>query len=180
MKKNKSNLSFYVTVAILVLGIIALVKHFHISDFRIIQDDVLYTCGQPRGMDYSRLLYKYHIGTIVNVRAASEHREQNWYSEEITWVRNNGMQYIEMPIDKNNPIPDQTTQLKFLEIMSNKKNLPVLLHGSGNTARVAMLATMWLVKAQGMSVQDAIVKAEELNKGQLTLSQVEFVKSLKK
>jgi protein tyrosine phosphatase (PTP) superfamily phosphohydrolase (DUF442 family) len=178
--KKKSKLSFYIGLAVVVLAIIGLVKHFHISDFQIVADDMLYVAGQPRGMDYSRLLYKYHIGTIVNVRAASEHREQNWYNEEMTWVRNNGMNYIEMPIDKNKPIPDEATQQKFLEIMANKHNLPVLLHGSGNTTRVALLTAVWRVKTQGASVEDAAAEAETINREPLTAEQIAFIKRLKK
>ncbi|TFG48357.1 MAG: hypothetical protein E4H40_04805 [Candidatus Brocadiia bacterium] len=90
MKKKKSSFGWIATIAGIVFAVL-LVRHFHIKNFKVVEPGVLYTSGQPRGMDYTRLLYKYHIGTIVNVRIPNEHRERNWYNEEIVWVRNNGV-----------------------------------------------------------------------------------------
>ncbi len=106
MKKN-SRPKFIFIIALLIIFSVLMVQHFHIRDFNIVQPQVLYISGQPKGMDYTRLLYKYHIGTIVNVRPASEHRDQNWYAEEIGWVKQNGINYIELPIDKNDYLPNQ-------------------------------------------------------------------------
>ena len=157
MGKKKKNSSFALIVILLVtVAAIFLVRHFHIKNFHVIQPDVLYTSGQPRGMDYTRLLYKYHIGTIVNVRSAAEHRERNWYNEEVTWVRNNGVNYFELPIEKGNYLPDEATQEKFLAIMSDRIHLPVLLHDSNGRKRVSVLAAVWAVKAKGYSVEKAV------------------------
>ena len=76
MKKRKTPFG-WVIILLVIAGAILLVRHFHIKSFYIVQPGVLYISGQPRGMDYTRLLYKYHIATIVNVRFASEHRERN-------------------------------------------------------------------------------------------------------
>jgi len=152
-KKKKQSPVALIVILLAVAVAILLVRHFHIKNFHVIKPDVLYTSGQPRGMDYTRLLYKYHIGTIVNVRSAAEHREENWYNEEVTWVRNNGVKYFELPIDRSinraNYFPDQATQKEFLKIMSDKTNLPVLLHCSDGRKRVSMLTAVWAVKAQG-------------------------------
>jgi len=139
-------------ILLIVAAVIILVRHFHIMDFRIIRPGMLYTSGQPQGMDYTRLLYKYHIATIVNVRSPSEHRERNWHNEEITWTKSNGVKYIEMPIEKNHYFPDEQIQDQFLSIMANKDNLPILLHGSSDDKRVAMLTAAWLIKTQGYTV----------------------------
>jgi protein tyrosine/serine phosphatase len=118
-------------------------------------------------MDYNRLLYKYHIATIVNVRWASEHRDENWYNEEITWVRNNGVGYIELPIARShnraNYFPNQTTQKEFLKIMADKNNLPVLLHGSSGKKRVPLLAAVWMIKNQGYTLQQTIDTVDKIN-----------------
>jgi len=139
---------------------------------------VLYTSGQPRGMDYTRLLYKYHIGTIVNVRSASEHREKNWYNEEITWVRNNGVNYFELPIEKNNYLPDKQTQDQFLAIMADKANLPVLLHDSNGRKRVPILAAVWAVKARGYTVAEAIELVRGIKEQPLLEAESKFITQL--
>ena len=180
MKKKKHSPVAVFIILLVVAAVILLVRHFHIKNFHSIEPGVLYTSGQPRGMDYTRLLYKYHIGTIVNVRSASEHREKNWYNEEITWVRNNGVNYIELPIEKDNYLPDKQTQDQFLTIMANKANLPVLLHDSNGRKRVSILAAVWAVKARGYTVAEAIKLVESIKERPLLEAERDFIAGLVK
>ncbi len=180
MKKKKNPLTVLLSILLVIAAVILLVKHFHIKDFVVVKPGMLYTSGQPRGMDYTRLLYSYHIATIVNMRSAAEHRERNWHNEEVTWSKNNGVNYIELPVEKNNYFPDKQTQDDFLKIMDKKENLPVLLHGSTDDERVAMLTAVWLVKSQGYTAQDAAKVAEKLIERQsLTEAESSFIYSLK-
>lgn len=178
MKKKKRSPFGLIIILLVIAATILLVRHFHIKNFNIIEPEVLYISGQPRGMDYTRLLYKYHIATIVNIRSISEHRERNWYNEEITWVRNNGVNYFGVPIGKHNYFPDKQTQDKFLAIMADKNNLPVLLHGSSGEERVSMLTAVWVVKAGGYSFKRAVELAEKINKQPLTALERDFIKNL--
>jgi len=181
MKKRKSSLG-WLWSALAVVAVVLLVRHFHIKNFHVVEHDVLYTSGQPRGMDYTRLLYKYHIATIVNVRSVVEHREKNWYNEEITWVRNHGVRYEPLPIDRTvnrrNYFPDEATQKKFLEIMSKRENLPVLLHGSSGRKRVSMLVAVWLRKAKGASIEQTIATVERIKGQPVTPEEKEFIEGL--
>jgi len=179
MKKHPQ--AALITIALAITAVILLVRHFHIKDFRIIEPGVLYTSGQPRSMDYTRLLYKYHIATIINLRSPAEHREQNWYNEEITWVRTNGVKYIEMPIEKDSYFPDEQTQNKFLVIMNERNNLPVLLHGSSDDKRVAMLVAVWLKKSKGYTSEETIkVIRKIIDDRNLTEEENKFVRSTAK
>ena len=181
MEKKKRLPTGLITILLIAAAIILLVKHFHIVDFCVIKPGVLYTSGQPRGMDYTRLLYKYHIATIVNIRPASEHRDQNWHSEETTWTRSNGVHYIEMPIEKGRYSPDEQSQDQFLGIMADKNNLPVLLHGSADDKRVAMLVAVWLQKSQSYSVEQAIkVVKTIIDDRELTEDEIKFIADLAK
>jgi protein tyrosine/serine phosphatase len=176
-KKKQSPVALFV-ILLAVVAAILLVRHFHIKNFRVIKPEALYTSGQPRGMDYTRLLYKYHIGTIVNVRSAAEHREKNWHNEEVTWVRDNGVKYFELPIEKANHLPDKQTQEQFLAIMADKVNLPVLLHDSNGRKRVSMLAAVWAIKAEKYSAADAIELVQNIKEQPLTEAEKNFIKSL--
>jgi protein tyrosine/serine phosphatase len=180
-KKKHSPVALYVILLVTAAAIL-LVRHFHIKNFHVIKPDVLYTSGQPRGMDYTRLLYKYHIGTIVNVRSAAEHREKNWYNEEVTWVRNNGVKYFELSIDRSinraNYFPDQATQKEFLTIMADKTNLPVLLHGSSGRKRVSMLTAVWAVKAKGFTAAKAIELVQIIKERPVTEAEKKFIAGL--
>ncbi len=181
MAKNKNPLAGPVIIIVLTVITIGLVRHFHIKNFNTVVPGVLYTSGQPRNMDYTRLLYKYHIASFVNVRMSSEHREDNWYSQELNWMKDNAAKYIELPIertDKSRQFPDQATQRKFLGLMKGKENLPVLLHGNSGRKRVSMLAAVWLIKSQKLSIDETVRIAEKIKGKKLTKLEKEFIKNL--
>jgi protein tyrosine phosphatase (PTP) superfamily phosphohydrolase (DUF442 family) len=180
--KKKNPIRVLVIILLIAMACVLLVKHFHIKNFNVISPGVLYTSGQPRGMDYTRLLYKYHLATIVNLRSPAEHRERNWHNEEITWVRSNGVKYIEMPLDRNidSPayFPDASMQEQFLAIMADKGNLPVLIHDSSGESRVAMLAAVWLIKGERLPAQQVIDTASRIKASSLAEPEKQFVKTL--
>lgn len=179
MKKNKNKFTGWLVLALIIAAAVGIVRHFHIKNFNTVMPDVLYTSGQPRGMDYTRLLYKYHIAAIVNIRSTTEHREENWHNEEITWVKSNGVKYIELPIEKrgmNSGFPDANTIEKFLAIMSDKTNLPVLVHDSSGKKRVAYLAAAWMLKSGGFTYEQTVEKIEKINDRPLNEEEIKFLK----
>jgi protein tyrosine/serine phosphatase len=180
--KKKSPLRAIIIIAIIAAAAVLLVKSFQIPHLNVISPGVLYTSAQPRGMDYTRLLYKYHIGTIINLRSPAEHREQNWYNEEMTWVRSNGVKYVEMPLDKkvDSPahFPDANMQKQFLDIMADRENLPVLIHDGKGEGRVAMLAAVWLAKSQRHPVEQVLANAVEIKEEPLTEQEINFIHGL--
>jgi protein tyrosine/serine phosphatase len=181
MSKNKQCFKPLVALALAVIAIVCLVRHFHIKNFHVVAPGVLYTSGQPRGMDYTRLLYKYHIATFVNVRVTTEHREQNWYNEEVTWMRENGVNYAKLPIertDRARQFPDEDTQNRFLKIMADPKNLPVLIHGSSGRKRESILSAVWLVKAKGYTAAQAIEVVEKIKKKPVTEHERRFIEGI--
>jgi hypothetical protein len=179
--KKKNPIFVWLWLIVIALFVTGLVKHFSIRNFQIIKPGVLYTSGQPRGMDYTRLLYKYHIATFVNLRSVSEHREENWYNEEVAWMRSNGVKYIELPLEKSvldDAIPDTEGSRKFLEIMSDSGNLPVLVHDSRGKDRVSYLAAIWMLKSGDFTLTQTIDKISKIEKRPLTEQETDFVKSL--
>ena len=181
MHKNKTHLQTIIIAAVATAMVVGLVRHFHIKHFRCVVPGVLYTSGQPRRMDYTRLLYKYHIGTIVNIRVPTEHREENWYNEEMSWVRENHINYVELPMerkDRQRRVPDEATQKKFLEIMANDKNLPVLIHGNSGRKRVSALAAVWLIKQKGYNFEQALQAVERIRGDQPSEPEIQFLRGL--
>ena len=116
-----------------------------------------------------------------DVRKADEHREENWYNQERTWMSKNGVNYVELPIertDRRRQFPNEATQKKFLELMSQKSNLPVLIHGNSGRKRVSMLAAVWLIKSQNYTVEKAVDIVEKIRDDSLTEIEKQFIKSL--
>ena len=179
MKKQKILAIIYIVVIVMVAA--ELKDHFEIRNFHVIEPGKLYTSGQPRGMDYTRLLYKYHIGTFINLRSDAEHRDHNWHNEEIIWMRSNGVNYIQLPVGKYEPdkgFPDEDTQEKFLEIMADKSNLPVLIHGSSGERRAPRLVAVWMIKSGKYSLEDTIKKVTKIKKHPLTAEEIDFLKTI--
>jgi len=181
MIKKKQPLKGVIIILLIIAASTLLFDHFHINNFRTVEPGVFYTSGQPGGMDYTRLFYSYHVATIVNIRPASEQRDKNWRNEEIVSTRNNGINYIEMPIEKTDYFPDKQTQEQFLAVMANKSNLPVLLHGGRNDKRVAMLVAVWLVKSQKCAVGQTVNTVERILKNRKpTEDEIKFIENLSK
>jgi protein tyrosine/serine phosphatase len=183
MDKRKQHwLTPLITVAIVIM-VVGLVRHFHIKNFNCIEPGVLYTSGQPRGMDYTRLFYKHNIATFVNVRLSAEHREDHWYNEEKTWMNKNNVNYIEIPIeraDRSKPFPSKSQQQEFLEIRSSPLSWPVLVHGSSGRKRVSMLTAVWLIKEQSHTLEEVFEVVERIKEEPVTDAEKEFIASLAK
>jgi protein tyrosine phosphatase (PTP) superfamily phosphohydrolase (DUF442 family) len=183
MRKEKNPFLGWFWLTVIILSVVGLVRHFHIKNFQVVKPGVLYTSGQPRGMDYTRLLYKYHIAAFVNLRCVDEHRDQNWHNEEIVWMKSNGVKYLELPIEKNAPgdgIPNTQDSQKFLDIMSQNSNLPVLLHDNSGKKRVAYLAAVWMLKSGDFNLQQTIEKVQQIKKEPLTDKETAFLQSIGK
>lgn len=180
MNNKKQNFKTPALIAFLIIVSVCLIRHFHIKNFHEVAPGVLYTSGQPRGMDYTRLLYKYHIATIINLRQAGEHQEDNWYNEEKTWVRDK-VNYYELPMEKHDPdkaLADKKTQQQFLKIMADKNKLPVLIHGNGGKKRPAILAALWLTKGGRCNARETIAAVERIREKSLTEPEKEFIQNL--
>jgi protein tyrosine/serine phosphatase len=180
MSKKHNDIKTFAIIILITLGCIWLVKHFHIKNFHVVQPAVLYTSGQPRGMDYTRLLYKYNIATIVNLREADEHREDHWYHEEITWTRENGVKYVELSFPKRPQYyPPVNIQSKFLSLITDDENRPILIHDSAGKKRVSMLAAVYLAKVKNMP-PEKIFKIIKKIKESLNQQDKEYIKKLTK
>lgn len=172
----------FVCIAAVIVIIIALKRNFSVKNFYVIEPGILYTSGQPRGMDYTRLLYKYHIGTFINLRSEDEHRDHNWYNEEIIWMRSNGTNYVNLPVDRygqTKGFPDEKIQKKFLEIMADNSNLPVLIHDSSGKERAPRLAAVWMMKTGKYSIEDVIKILEKIKHNPLTTKEIEFLNTIR-
>ena len=178
---KKQNHTTTIVIALAVIITVGLVRHFHIKNFQTVLPGVLYTSGQPEGMDYTRLLYKYHLATIVNLRQEDEHREDHWYNEEMTWVQQNSVNYVALPVTKRpDYFPNADVQREFMKVMADKTNLPVLLHSSSGRKRVSMLTAAWLVKAEGYGASEAVDILEKIKGKSATKKEKQFVETIAK
>ncbi len=96
-------------------------------------------------------------------------------------MRENGVNYVELSIertDRTRQFPDEDTQTRFLEIMADPQNLPVLIHGSSGRKRESILSAVWLIKAREYSVAKAIEVVERIKKKPVTDPEKQFIQRL--
>ena len=76
--------------------------------------------------------------------------------------------------------PNELTQLQFRALMSDKNNLPVLIHGNSGKKRVSRLAAVWLIKDKNYSVEDTLKVMKKIKEAKPTDDEIAFVKGLAK
>ena len=62
--------------------------------------------------------------------------------------------------------------------MTDKENLPLLVHDGAGESRVAMMAAVWLAKSRQQSIQQVLAKAEKIKKSPLVESEKTFIAGL--
>lgn len=96
-------------------------------------------------------------------------------------MKHKGVNYIELPMEKNisaEDIPDAVDSQKFLEIMNQSSNLPVLLHDSTGRKRVAYLAAIWMLKSGKFNYQQTFEKIKQIRGKSLTERETAFLQSI--
>ena len=100
----------------------------------------------------------------------------------MTWIHSNGVKYFELPLERNvnDPahFPDANMQQKFLDIMANKENLPVLVHDGKGEGRVAIFTAVWLAKDRQDTLEHVLADAAKIKCGQLTEQETNFIRGL--
>jgi len=136
--------------------------HFYTPNFSVVQDGVLYRSGQPDLGDMRRLRDTYGIRTVVNLRREKEQdgREGPSIDEERAEVDRLGMRHIHMPLDGDKPV-DPNAVARWLEIVQDKANAPVLVHCKQGVDRTGLMVAAFRKTIQGWSPERALAEAVE-------------------
>jgi protein tyrosine/serine phosphatase len=148
-------------VAVLVLAAAAVVAglmlhNYPVRDFGVVQDGVLYRCGQPEPDEFQRLLDRYHIRTVVSFREIDA--DEAWFMAEQDWCRKRGVRLVEAPIGNDDPI----TGLKaFLAVATDPASQPVLVHCEHGRIRTGLAVAAYRIAVQHWSYGDALAEARK-------------------
>lgn len=143
------------------------VREKHLRNVRVVEDGILYRSGQPSPAGLDRLVHDYDIRTVISFRDVEEGKTvvppEQW--EEAACKRL-GIRYVRMPLvvwhHKGGGIPADDNVRRFVEIMTDRKNHPVLIHCYRGVHRTGTYAAIYRMEFQGWSHSDAIDELREL------------------
>lgn len=130
--------------------------------FAVVEPGVLLRCGQPRTRDLEQIRQQHGLRTVVCARGGTRHPLRGrWFRKERAWCERHGVQLVHMPFsDKSRPPAD--IFVRFLEIIRNPVNRPVLVHCEQGFHRTGILAAAFRIGVQGWSVERALEEMARL------------------
>ncbi len=121
--------------------------------FAPVHEGVLYRSAQPDARQLERMSREHGIRTIVNLRTARSIAKDPRAAEEIAFAKAGGVRLINMPYSHDES-KDRID--RFLAIVADPANRPVLVHCSNGKNRAGVMAAAYRVKVQGWPVERAM------------------------
>jgi protein tyrosine/serine phosphatase len=145
----------------------AKIREKHLRNVRVVEDGVLYRSGQPSPLGLGRLVHDYDIRTVISFRDVEEGKAtvppEQW---EEPFCANLGIRYVRMPLVvwsfQDGVIPADENVHRFLDIMADPKNYPVLIHCFRGVHRTGTYAAIFRMEFQGWSNAEAIEELKAL------------------
>ena len=146
----------------------ARVRDEHLRNFRVVEDGVLYRSAQlsPEGLE--RVIHDYGIRTVISFRDAEDGKAteppDRWEEE---FCAKRGVKYVRMPLRKWLPddggvVPADENVRRFLEVLADPKNRPVLAHCFRGVHRTGMYCAVYRMECHGWSNDDALAELKAL------------------
>ncbi len=159
-KPVASGSGFRRTAAVLcVLAVVLAVWRFrqwHLPHFGAVRPGVLYRSGQPRaaGLPALRL---YGIRTLVNLRGTGFADSR----AEMAFAARHGLRFYHLPVGTTEDAIADSVR-RFLAIMEDRDNWPVLVHCSRGKERAGLFSAVFRMEFDGWSNQKALYEMHRL------------------
>ncbi|MFH1748230.1 MAG: tyrosine-protein phosphatase [Planctomycetota bacterium] len=126
-----------------------------LTHFHVVEPQVLMRCGQPRVSDLEQIRVEHGLRTVVCARGGTRHPLRGrWFYKERRYCDSQGIRLEHMPFSDKAVPPAQVFE-RFLDIMSDPANHPVLVHCEQGFHRTGILCAAYRIRIAGWSLEDA-------------------------
>ena len=136
-------------------------RNTHLRNLRVVEDGVLYRCGQltPAGME--RVLHDQSIKTVVTLRAARQPGQKSPDEWEEVVCAAKGVKFVRIVprvwgADETGEIPAEQGVQEFLKVMDDTANHPVLVHCFAGIHRTGTMCAIYRMEYQGWTAERAM------------------------
>lgn len=127
-----------------------------------ISENKVYNSGVVSPEKLADVVSEYRIKTIVDLRdglvqtALNPETKKQVNAEEYAADQIAGVHYVNLPTDQ---IPEDSTVQKFLKIMDNPGNYPVLIHCHHGVGRSRLFSSIYRIEYENFTNENARAKA---------------------
>jgi len=132
-------------------------------NFRVVENGVLYRCGQLNVAGLKRLIHDYGIKTIVSLRDGEKATDME---EEAFITKKTDLNFVRIQPRKwwsdTGPVPAEEGLAEFRAVLDNKANYPVLIHCLAGVHRTGAFCAVARMDYWGWSNADAIQEMKNM------------------
>jgi tyrosine-protein phosphatase SIW14 len=140
-------------------------RNANVRNLRVVEEGVLYRCGQlsPDGME--RVIHDHGIKTVVTLRAARQPGAPQPDEWEEGFCAARGVKHVRIVprvwgADETGEIPAEQAVQEFLTVMDNRANYPVLVHCFAGIHRTGTMCAVFRMEYHGWSAERAMEEME--------------------
>lgn len=133
--------------------------------FGVVEEGVLYRCGQPTPNDLRQLIARHNLKTVIALRGSRDAGDpDDWEREERAVCEQAGVTFVTIPCNHKNP-PTREQIENFLAITREEARRPALVHCRIGQQRTGLFCALFRVHVQDMSPEAALQEMDRLGFG---------------
>lgn len=128
----------------------------------VVEEGVLYRCGQPTAAQLAELIDRHALKTVVSLRGTRPSDDPDaWEQVERDICREQGVAFVSLPCNHKNP-PTAEQVERFLDLMRDACRHPVLVHCRLGQQRTLLFCALYRVRIQAVDAQEALREMDAL------------------